>query len=95
MTRNHRNGWKWKALGTGAAVMAGVGARSALKAGWTAVTDDDPPLNPADSDTAWSQALMWTVAAGVTVGLARLLARRGAAEGWRAWTGSYPGRARA
>ena len=32
----------------------------------------------------------WSVASGVALGLARLVAQRGAAEAWHAATGSYP-----
>jgi hypothetical protein len=68
-------------LTSGAAAMAASWAtRSALKHGWNATTGDDPPLNPASTETAWTEALVWTVAASVVAGLSRLTARRAAAH---------------
>ena len=80
----------FKILGIGAAACAAMTARAALKAGWSLVTKRDPPLNPASRDTAWGEALAWALATGATVGVARLAARRLAAEGWHKVTGSYP-----
>lgn len=80
----------FRALGVGAAICAGMAARAALKATWTTVTKRDPPLNPASRDTAWKEALIWATLTGATVGVARLAARRLAAEGWHKMTGSYP-----
>lgn len=69
----------WTLLVSAAALTASFAARAALKESWKLITKKDPPLNPADSETAWDEALMWTVASGVLVGLCRLAARRGAA----------------
>lgn len=33
---------------------------------------------------------MWAVASGVAMAVTRLVAQRGAAEAWKAKTGSYP-----
>lgn len=63
-----------------AATGAAFAVRSVLRAGWRATTDDDPPLNPASLDTAWGEAITWTLAAGITASLARLLVRRGLAS---------------
>lgn len=80
----------FRLLGLGAAIGAGMTARAALKASWTAVTKRDPPLNPASRDTAWKEALIWALLTGATVGVARLAARRLTAEGWVKMTGHYP-----
>ena len=63
-----------------AATAASFATRSALKKGWNTATGDDPPLNPASTETAWTEALVWTVAASVVAGLSRLFARRTAAH---------------
>ncbi len=54
--------------------------RSVLKRGWHATTGEDPPMNPASTDTAWTEAFVWTVAASVVAGVSRLAARRAAAH---------------
>ncbi len=63
-----------------AATAASFLTRSALKKGWNTTTGDDPPMNPASAETAWTEALVWTVAASVVAGVSRLLARRTAAH---------------
>lgn len=88
MQQSHEQAFKL--LGVGAAACAAMTARAALKAGWTAVTKKDPPLNPASRDTAWREALAWALLTGATIGVARLVARRLSAEGWRKMTGHYP-----
>lgn len=80
----------WKALTTGAAIAAGVAARNLATAGWRATAHAEPPTNPADPQTSWSEALGWTVLVGVLVGTARLLARRSAAEAWAHLQGEQP-----
>ncbi|MDT0631728.1 DUF4235 domain-containing protein [Rubrivirga sp. S365] len=70
----------WMLVSGGAAVAAAFATRSLLKVGWNAATGEDPPLNPASSETAWTEALTWTVAASVVAGVARLAARRAAAH---------------
>ncbi len=62
-----------------AATAASFVTRSALRKGWNTATGDDPPLNPDSSETAWTEALVWTVAASVVAGVSRL-ARRTAAH---------------
>ena len=80
----------YTATATGAAMVATLAATAALKAGWRAVRKDDPPVNPAHPDTAWTDAIAWGVACGVGIGLARLLAQRGTAAAWQAQTGHRP-----
>ena len=63
-----------------AATAASFLTRSALKKGWNTATGEDPPLNPDSSETAWTEALVWTVAASVVAGVSRLTARRTAAH---------------
>jgi hypothetical protein len=35
-------------------------------------------MNPAAADTSWKEAIMWTIISSAAIGLAQLLARRGA-----------------
>ena len=80
--------WKAVALGTGAA--AGAATRAVLHAGWRRAKGAEPPANPASPSTSWPEALIWAAASGVAMAVTRLVAQRGAAEAWKASTGSYP-----
>ncbi|MDX1420833.1 MAG: DUF4235 domain-containing protein [Rubricoccaceae bacterium] len=66
----------WKAVTFAAAAGAAFATRFVLKHGWRTATGKEPPANPASADTAWSEALTWTVASSLVVGVARLVAKR-------------------
>ena len=80
----------WTLVSTGLAIGAGLLTRSALKATWRMTRHDDPPLNPAMPDIRWSDAIAWSIACGAAVGVARVVARGGAAMGWRRVMNSPP-----
>jgi hypothetical protein len=82
--------YMWRAVGAVAGLGAGLAARKFLEGTWRATRGQDPPANPASSQTTWSEALVWAAASGVAVAVFRLVAQRGAAEAWRAVTGDYP-----
>jgi NADPH:quinone reductase-like Zn-dependent oxidoreductase len=69
---------------------SGVVTRRLLQTGWRRIKGGDPPTNPASPSTTWSEALIWAASSGVAIAVARLVAARGAAEAWKAATGSYP-----
>lgn len=71
---------QYKILTAGAALLAGVVVKAALTAAWRAVKDADPPQNPESDDVTWGEALSWTIASSVAMGVGSLLARRGAAS---------------
>lgn len=71
---------RWIAVSGLAAAGAALATRSLLRRSWHAATGEDPPMNPASTDTAWTEALVWTVAASVVAGVSRLAARRTAAH---------------
>ena len=70
---------RWLLVSGLAAAGAASLTHAVLKRGWNAVTGEDPPVNPASAETAWTEALTWTVAASLVAGLTRLAARRAAA----------------
>ena len=80
----------WKAVGSLSGMAAGWATRVLLRAGWRRTRGGDPPANPAAPGTAWSEAIIWAAASGVAIAVTRLVAQRGAAEAWKATTGSYP-----
>jgi hypothetical protein len=85
-----REGQLWRAVGVGAGIGAGLVARKGLERLWHATRGQSPPSNPASPQTTWPEALTWAIASGVALAVTRLVAQRGAAEAWRAVTGSYP-----
>ena len=68
----------WKALTFAAATGVTLATHTLLKRAWKAATGTKPPTNPAAAETAWTEALIWTAAASLTGGLAKLAAKRGA-----------------
>ncbi|MEX0907941.1 MAG: DUF4235 domain-containing protein [Gemmatimonadota bacterium] len=80
----------WLIVGSGAAALGGFAVRRSLEEAWKLAKHEDPPLDPSSWDVEWKDAIIWTVATGVAMGLGRLLARRGAAAGWERLTGSAP-----
>jgi hypothetical protein len=80
----------WRIVASLSAMVAGLAARRVLILGWRSVRNTDPPSNPASMRTTWPEAIVWGIASGVVLGLARMIAQRGAAAAWRAATGSYP-----
>lgn len=80
----------WKLLGTSAAVLAGVITKKITTRAWQKTRHSDPPANPAAWETTWAEALAWSAATGVVVGIMRMLAARGAVEGWRRTIGRLP-----
>ncbi|GAB5536882.1 MAG: hypothetical protein Rubg2KO_31310 [Rubricoccaceae bacterium] len=66
---------------SGLAAMASAWlTRTGLRYTWNATTGEDPPMNPASTSTAWTEAITWTVAASVVAGLTRLVTRRAVAS---------------
>lgn len=81
---------KWMIVSTVAAASAAFVVRNSLELGWKVVRGEDPPKNPASYDVKWGDAIAWTISVGVCMGLARLLAERGAATGWKHYKGKLP-----
>ncbi|PPK98021.1 uncharacterized protein DUF4235 [Kineococcus xinjiangensis] len=80
----------WKLIGTGAAVGAGALANAVTKGGWKFLTGSNPPDNPEDPDVGWKEAVLWALASGAVIGIARLLAERQAAAYYRKAVGTRP-----
>jgi hypothetical protein len=81
----------WKLAATVSAVVASIAIRKVLMAGWKKSHKGNlPPTNPADRQTQWTEALAWSAATGLGVGIARMIATRGAAGAWEKLTGALP-----
>lgn len=80
----------WKLVGILAGLFAARTSRSVLDRVWARTKGGEPPRNPAAPGTTWSEAVTWAIASGVALGLARMLATRGAASAWQKGTGHLP-----
>jgi len=81
---------RWKITGALAGAAASALMRALLVGAWRKTRHEEPPANPASPSTTWSDALVWATVSGVGLGVARLVAQRGAAAAWEARTGSLP-----
>jgi Protein of unknown function (DUF4235) len=80
----------WLAVVSGASALSMVAVRQGLNQAWRLATEEEPPEDPASEDVDWRDAIAWTLATSVIIGLGRLFALRGAAAGWRRFTGEAP-----
>lgn len=78
------------AVASGTTALTGALVNRSLDRAWRVAMDGDPPADPGARSVRWRDAILWTVATSVVIGLGRLLARRGAAAGWHAVTGEDP-----
>lgn len=80
----------WKVLASGSGLVAAKATGKALDRTWARTRGGEPPRNPADNQVEWREAVLWALASGAAVGLARLVAARGSAGAWRRFTGALP-----
>ena len=57
---------------------------------WLKTKKTEPPADPASPGTPWPEALTWALASGAAVGVARLVASKGAATAKMKLTGQVP-----
>jgi Protein of unknown function (DUF4235) len=74
----------WKAITIGLGALVGLATQQLLGSLWTMVRGASPPKVAADRRSPLPDAISWAVAAGVGVGVARLMAIRTAAVLWEA-----------
>ncbi len=60
-----------RAVGTIAALAAGMGTRKLVTAGWKRVTGKEPPSDPHDPHVGFGEALSWAIVLGVAMETAR------------------------
>ena len=85
-----KNSRGWSAANTISAIAGAALAKQVLTALWRASTGKRPPANPAHPDVAMREAVAWAVLSGTAIGVARLLASRGAADYYRRSYGHLP-----
>jgi hypothetical protein len=80
----------WTVLKYGVGMAAAITTRKALRFGWTSITNRSAPPDPGDRKVPISDALIWMVAAGVGMGISRVIAVRTAATVWEVATDEAP-----
>ena len=80
---------EWKVVSTLSGLLVGAAVRRGIGWAWGrfSPTENDPPLNPVDHEVGWGEAIAWSVATGVGVGVARVVSDRLVARGWELATG--------
>ena len=81
----------WRAVTTATGIVSAMLAKRAMLAGYHAVRKDSTtPLDPHDERFSWKNAVLWSLAAGVGLGVTRVISTRIAELGWEAATGTLP-----
>ena len=83
----------WKLVSTVTGLLGGILARKLIRALYQAIRKDGAPATPFDPTSprfSWPDALLWAAAAGVGLGITKVMSARLAAVGWRAATGTAP-----
>ena len=83
----------WKLVSTGTGLLGGLLARKLMRAGYQAVRKDSKapsPFDPASGEFSWIDLLLWATAAGIGLGIAKVVSARVATFGWEVATGSNP-----
>ena len=76
----------WRIVAAASAALAALAARQLVRLGWRVAGHESGE----DPDQPWTEAAAWAAAVGVGVGVARVLAVRGAARGWERVKGDPP-----
>jgi hypothetical protein len=75
-----------------AATLAALGAatlmRKTLERAWISATGKEAPVNPESKETSWGEAVAWALVSGALLGVARLVAHRGAVSAMSKSTGN-------
>ncbi len=80
----------YKPLGLAVSVLGGVVAGAIFKRLWKLAARQDEPPKATDADRGWREILIAATAQGGTFGLVKAVVDRGAAEGTRKLTGTWP-----
>jgi hypothetical protein len=83
----------WKLLTTVVGLIGGLLARKALRAAYEAIRKDPDapsPFDPTNAQFSWVNVVVWALAAGLGLGIAKVVSARLATLGWEVATGTLP-----
>jgi hypothetical protein len=81
----------YKPLGVAVSVLGGVLAGAVFKRLWKLAAGQDEAPKATDADRGWREILIAATVQGAIFGLVKAVVDRGAAEGTRKLTGTWPG----
>ena len=84
---------RWKLVSIGTGMLSGLLARKLMRTGFTAIRKNAAaasPFDPTKARFSWPDALVWGAAAGIGLGIAKVVGARLAVFGWEVATGSVP-----
>ena len=82
----------WNLESAVASVLGSMIAQRLVRAAYAAIRKRNPRsvFDPDSARFSWSTFVLWSVAGGIGLGIARLVSNRAATVGWRIATGSAP-----
>jgi len=83
----------WKLVSTGMGLLGGLLARKLMRAGYQAFRKDAAaasPFDPTNARFSWPDTVLWAAAAGIGLGIAKVVSARIAVIGWETATGTLP-----
>jgi hypothetical protein len=83
----------WKLVSTITGLLGALLAKKLIRAAYQAIRKDtapDTPFDPSNPRFSWPDALLWAAAAGIGLGIAKVLSARIARMGWETATGTVP-----
>lgn len=83
----------WKLLSVGSGLLGGLLARRLIRVAYRIISKDTAPATPFDPTNpqfSWPDAVLWAAAAGIGLGIAKIVSARLAALGWEVATGTHP-----
>ncbi len=84
---------RWKLVSVGTGALGGMLTRKLIRAIYRALRKSTAPVTPFDATDprfSWPDALLWAAAAGVGLGITKVVSARIAVFGWEAATGTPP-----
>jgi hypothetical protein len=84
--------WMWKVVSAISGMLSALIAKKLIRSVYRAVRKDDPAsaFDPTAERFSWPNALLWAIASGVGLAIAKVVGDRLAAIGWKAATGALP-----
>ena len=83
----------WKLVSVASGLLGALLARRLIRVAYQIVRRDTAPVtpfDPTDPRFSWPDAVLWAAAAGIGLGIAKVVSARLAAFGWEAATGTLP-----
>ena len=83
----------WKLESWGAGALGAFLAETLIRAIYRTIRKDKDPsavFDPANSRFSWPDALLWGIAGGLGLAIAKIVSNRLAAIGWQVATGTLP-----